>query len=75
MHCGMFLVQAFLPEDEIQPIYQQLSLQVTTAPLTQFENCMTKTRISCNKWPPPSWSIHMVATRSNNEIERLAQWT
>lgn len=68
MHCGVFLVQPFLLEDEIQPVYQQLSLQVTTAPLTQFENYMTKTRISCNKclhqagastWWPPEATIRL----------------
>ena len=59
----------FLPEDEIGPMFERLSLQATTAPLKQFVNYVSETWIRSNTWPPSSWSVFMMATRSNNDVE------
>ena len=59
----------FLPEDEIRPMFEQLSLKATTAPLKQFVNYVSETWIRSNTFPPSSWSVFMMAIRSNNDIE------
>ena len=59
----------FLPEDQIPPMFEQLSLKATTAPLKQFVNYVAETWIRSSIWPPSSWSVFMMATRSNNDIE------
>ena len=59
----------FLPEDNIQPMFEQLRLEATTDPLKQFVNYVSETWISSNTWPPSSWSVYMMAIRSNNDVE------
>ena len=55
----------FLPEQEIQPMFKQLRQQATTAPLQQFVAYVSDTWM----WPPSSWSVYMMATWSNNDVE------
>ena len=43
----------FLPEQEIQPMFEQLRQQATTAPLQQFVAYVSDTWM----WPPSSWSV------------------
>ena len=59
----------FLPEDNIQPTFEQLRLEATTDPLKQFVNYVSETWISSNTCPPSSWSVYMMAIRSNNNVE------
>ena len=59
----------FLPEDNIQPMFEQLRLEASTDPLKQFVNYASETWISSNTWPPSSWSVYMMAIRSNNDVE------
>ncbi|KAK2550308.1 hypothetical protein P5673_028998 [Acropora cervicornis] len=64
-----FMALPFLPEDNIQPMFEQLRLEATTDPLKQFVNYVSETWISSNTWPPSSWSVYMMAIRSNNDVE------
>ena len=50
-------------------MFEQLSLKATTAPLKQFVNYVAETWIRSSIWPPSSWSVFMMATSSNNDIE------
>ena len=59
----------FLPEDKIEPMFLQLSRQATTAPLKEFVSHVSETWIYNNTWPPSCWSVFMMVTRSNNDIE------
>ena len=69
LYLRKFMALPFLPEDQIPPMFEQLSLKATTAPLKQFVNYVTETWIRSSIWPPSSWSVFMMATRSNNDIE------
>ena len=60
---------AFLPETEITPMFETLRREASTAPLQQFVEYVADTWIYGNTWPPSSWSIFMMAVRTNNEIE------
>ena len=64
-----FMVLPFLPEQEIPPMFEQLRQQTTTAPLQQFFAYVSDTWISNSTWPPSSWSVYIMATRSNNDVE------
>ncbi|XP_073235751.1 uncharacterized protein [Porites lutea] len=69
LYLRKFMALPFLPEDQIPPMFEQLSLKATTAPLKQFVNYVAETWIRSSIWPPSSWSVFMMATRSNNDIE------
>ena len=60
---------AFLPEDEIEPMFEQLRAQAATDQLNQFVEYVSQTWIHNDTWPPTFWSVFMMATRSNNDIE------
>lgn len=64
-----FMALPFLPEDNIQPMFEQLHLKATTDHPKQFVNYVSETWISSNTWPPSSWSVYMMAIRSNNNVE------
>ena len=57
---------AFLPEDEIEPMFEQLRAQAATDQLNQFVEYVSQTWIHNDTWPPTSWSVFMMATRSND---------
>ena len=60
---------AFLPELEITPMFEILRQEATTAPLQRFVEYVADIWIYGNTWPPSSWSIFMMAVRTNNDIE------
>ena len=60
---------AFLPELEITPMFEILRQEASTAPLQQFVEYVADIWIYVNTWPPSSWSIFMMAVRTNNDIE------
>ena len=60
---------AFPPEDEIEPMFEHLKAQAATDQLRQFVEYMSQTWIHNQTWPPSSWSVYMMAIRSNNDIE------
>ena len=60
---------AFLPEAEITPMFETLRRQAPTASLQQFVEYVTRTWVYGTTWPPSSWSIFMMAVRTNNDIE------
>ncbi|RMX52339.1 hypothetical protein pdam_00020506, partial [Pocillopora damicornis] len=60
---------AFLPEDEIEPMFEHLKAQAATDQLRQFVEYVSQTWIHNQTWPPSSWSVYMMAIRSNNDIE------
>ncbi|XP_068762327.1 uncharacterized protein [Montipora capricornis] len=60
---------AFLPESEITPMFEMLRQEASTAPLQQFVEYVADIWIYGNTWPPSSWSIFMMAVRTNNDIE------
>lgn len=64
-----FMALPFLPEQEIPPMFQHLRQQATTAPLQQFVAYVSEIWITNSTWPPSSWSVYMMATRSNNDVE------
>ena len=68
LYLRKFMALPFLPEDNIQPIFAQLRLQATMDPLKQFVNYVSETWLS-QHWPPSSWSMYMMAIRSNNDVE------
>ena len=59
----------FLPEDEIEPMFEQLRGQAATDQLKQFVEYVSQTWISSDTWPPSRWSVFMMAIRSYNDIE------
>ena len=59
---------AFLPEDEIEPMFKHLKAQAATDQLRQIVEYVSQTWIHNQTWPPSSWSVCMMA-RSNNDIE------
>ncbi|XP_015774488.1 PREDICTED: uncharacterized protein LOC107352690 [Acropora digitifera] len=69
LYLRKFMALPFLPEDNIQPMFKQLRLEATTDPLKEFVNYVSETWISSNTWPPSSWSVYMMAIRSNNDVE------
>ncbi|XP_067024035.1 uncharacterized protein [Acropora muricata] len=69
LYLRKFMALPFLPEDNIQPMFEQLRPEATTDPLKQFVNYVSETWISSNTWPPSSWSVYMMAIRSNNDVE------
>ena len=60
---------AFPPEDEIEPMFEHLKAHAATDQLRQFVEYMSQTWIHNQTWPPSSWSVYMMAIRSNNDIE------
>ena len=60
---------AFPPEDEIEPMFEHLKAQAATDQLRQFVEYVSQTWIHNQTWPPSSWSVYMMAIRSNNDIE------
>ena len=60
---------AFLPESEITPMFEILRLEASTAPLQRFVEYVADIWIYGNTWPPSSWSIFMMAVRTNNGFE------
>ena len=60
---------AFLPEDEIEPMFEHLKAQAATDQLRQFVEYVSQTWIHNQTWPPSSWSVYMMAIRSNNDTE------
>ena len=60
---------AFLPELEITPMFEILRQEASTAPLQRFVEYVADIWIYGNTWPPSSWSIFMMAVRTNNDIE------
>ena len=64
-----FMALPFLPEQEIPPMFQHLRQQATTAPLQQFVAYVSEIWITNSTWPPSSWSVYMMATRSKNDVE------
>ena len=60
---------AFLPEDEIEPMFEHLKAQAATDQLRQFVEYVSQTWIHNQTWPLSSWSVYMMAIRSNNDIE------
>ena len=63
------MVLPSLPKQEILPMFEQLRQQATTAPLQQFVAYVSDTWISNRTWPPSSWSVYMMAIRSNNDVQ------
>ena len=64
-----FMAMPFLPEDKIQPIFEQLRVQATTDPLKQFVKYVSETWIQSTTWPASSWNVYMMAIRTKNDIE------
>nr|XP_058965772.1 uncharacterized protein LOC131792421 [Pocillopora verrucosa] len=60
---------AFPPEDEIEPMFEHLKAQAATDQLRQFVEYVSQTWIHNQTWPPSSWSVYIMAIRSNNDIE------
>ena len=60
---------AFPPEDEIEPMFEHLKAQAATDQLRQFVEYVSQTWIHNQTWPPSSWSVYMMAIRSNNDIQ------
>ena len=60
---------AFLPEDEIEPMFEHLKAQAATDQLRQFVEYVSQMWIHDQTWPPSSWSVYMMAIRSNNDTE------
>ena len=58
----------FLPEAEIQPMFQILQRE-TTEPLLQFTEYVSSTWIHGTTWSPADWTVFKHAIRTNNDIE------
>ena len=58
----------FLPEAEIQPVFQRLQREATE-PLLQFTEYVSSTWIHGTTWSPADWTVFRHAIRTNNGIE------
>ena len=58
----------FLPEAEIQLMFQRLQ-QEATEPLLQFTQYVSSTWIHGTTWNPADWTVFRHAIRTNNDIE------
>ena len=58
----------FLPESEIQPMFQRLQCQASE-PLQPFAEYVSSTWIHGTTWVPSDWSVFKKAVRTNNDVE------
>ena len=58
----------FLPEVEIQPMFQRIQREATE-PLLQFTQYVSSTWIHGTTWSPADWTVFRHAIRTNNDIE------
>ena len=58
-----------LPRKEIEQMFKHLKAQAATDQLRQFVEYVSQTWIHNQTWPPSSWSVYIMAIRSNNDIE------
>ena len=59
----------FLPEADITPMFQRLSDSATTASHQALVQYVRDNWVSSTMWPPSCWSVYMLPTRTNNDIE------
>ena len=57
----------FLPEEEIEPMFQRLQRQASE-PLQQFTEYVNNTWIN-GTWGPSDWTAFKKAIRTNNDVE------
>ncbi|KAL9955296.1 hypothetical protein ACROYT_G036599 [Oculina patagonica] len=58
----------FLPEKEIQPMFQSLQ-RSASAPLLEFTEYVSSTWINGTTWSPADWTAFKKAVRTNNDLE------
>ena len=59
----------FLPQHEIEPMFNTLSLLVQDPPLCNLVEYIKDQWIESQIFPPTNWSIYQQAIRTNNDIE------
>ena len=58
-----------LPNQHIQPVFERLKDDATTNELKSLTEYIQRTWISSTIWSPEAWSVFMLITRTNNDLE------
>ena len=69
MYLRKIMALPFLPEGDIESMFERLERQASTAALGEFTDYVRTTWIESRTWPPSSWSVYMQSVRTNNDIE------
>lgn len=65
----MMMSLPFLPEGEINPVFQRLRRQATTAQLREIVDYISRTWINNPLWLVSSWSAFNKPVRTNNDLQ------
>ena len=59
----------FIPHEYIPDVFTELSRQTENQQLLELIHYIRNTWIESTVWPPASWSVFNLATRTNNDVE------